>query len=350
MSTGTKNIIRRTSFALVLLSTGLFALALLSIAIGSVEIPLSEVLQILMGQPGTNDAYATIVLQARLPMIVMAILCGAALAVSGLVLQTLFFNPLAGPSILGISSGASLGVALVMLLGGGTLAFTATLSASGYIAILFGAFFGAGVMLAALLIFSSVVESGTILLIVGIMISYLTSGIVSILNSLASAEGIQSFVSWGFGSFSAVTAEQLPVPSVLIGCGILGAFLVCKPLNALLLGPKYAQNLGYNMLLLRTIMLLITGVLTATVTAFCGPIGFIGMVTPHVARLIIGTSNHRYLMPVTALMGAFIALLCGFISTANPSGIIPVNAITPVVGVPVIVYLLVNKRNISYFQ
>ena len=219
-----------------------------------------------------------------------------------------------------------------------------------YMAVLVGALLGAGVVLSVLIAFSAIVRSNTMLLIIGILVSYLTSSVVQLLNSVATEEGVHNYVSWGFGNFSGVSVAQMPVYAGIIILALIGAALMVKPLNALLLGTRYARNLGINVSRTRNILLLITGVLTAVVTAFCGPIGFIGLVVPHIARMTLGTSNHSRLVPATILAGADIALLCAVASVSNPHGIIPINAITPIIGVPIILYVILNRRRIQYFN
>jgi len=283
-------------------------------------------------------------------MIVTAMLAGAALSVSGLLLQTTFNNPLAGPSILGVSTGAGLGVAVVMLAMGGTIGGVFGETIGSYMATLLGALLGAGVVLVILITFASIVKSSTMLLIIGILISYLASSVISLLNSVATEQGLHSYVAWGFGNFAGVSLEQLPVFGIIIVLSLVASLLMIKPLNALLLGTRYAQNLGVNTHRTRNWLLLITGILTAVVTAFCGPIGFVGLVVPHIARLALNTSDHGRLLPVTMLAGAAVALLCSLISVTSPYGIIPINAITPIIGVPIIIYIIINRRRINYFN
>jgi iron complex transport system permease protein len=273
-----------------------------------------------------------------------------ALAASGLLLQTTFNNPLADPSILGISSGASLGVALVMLAGAGTV-YAGVFSLTGMLAIIVGAFIGAMVVLAVILFFSTIVKQPIMLLIIGIMIGYITSSSISLLNFFATAEGVHSYIIWGLGNFGGVSLEQLPYFSAIIICGLLVTISLIKPLNALLLGVRYAENLGVNIKRTRNLLLLATGGLTALTTAFCGPISFIGLAVPHIARLLLGTSNHNTLLPMTLLTGAVIALLCNLICILpGELGIIPLNAVTPIIGAPIIIYIIVNQRRIQYFN
>lgn len=320
--------------------------------IGSVNIPFRAVVRILTGEEAEKTSWAFIVLQTRLPQAVTALFAGAALAVSGLLLQTLFANPLAGPSILGIDSGASLGVALVMLLFGGTVgSFSDGLSFSGYIAVILAAFAGATAVLGLIIFFSTLIRSNVMLLIIGIMIGYITSSLISLLNFFSTAEGVFSYTMWGMGDFSGLSVSQLPVFCLLLSGGLLVAVLLIKPLNALLLGERYAENLGVNIKRVRILLLVSTGLLTAVTTAFCGPIAFIGLAVPHIARLVLRSSNHKYLLPLTLLWGAGIALLCNLISVLpGAAGVLPLNAITPVLGAPVIIYVIVNQKKIQYFN
>lgn len=336
-----------TTIVLVIL---LVLLALACLVFGSVDIPMRDIAGILTGKGCDNKAWEIIILQSRIPMIITAALAGAALSISGLLLQTTFNNPLAGPSILGVSSGAGLGVAIVILALGGSLGGLLGESVGSYIAVLVGALLGAGVVLAVLIAFSAIVRSNTMLLIIGILVSYLTSSVVQLLNSVASEEGVHNYVAWGFGNFSGVSVSQMPLYAGIIIAALIASALMVKPLNAMLLGVRYARNLGVNVTRSRNILLLITGVLTAVVTAFCGPIGFIGLAVPHIARLSLGTSNHSRLIPATILAGADIALLCALVSVTNPHGIIPINAITPIIGVPIILYIILNRRRIQYFN
>ena len=339
----------RYTLAVCGLALLLLALAAACLLVGSVDIDAGAVLSILSGHGSGNEAWDVIVVQSRVPTIATAALAGAALSVSGLLLQTTFNNPLAGPSILGVSTGAGLGVAIVMLAMGGTMGGLLGETAAGYVATLVGALLGAGAVLALLVAFSAVVHSDTMLLIIGILVSYLASSVISLLNSLASEQGVHSYVTWGFGNFSGVALSPLPVYASVVLAGLAASMLMVKPLNAMLLGARYAQNLGVNTHRVRIELLLITGVLTAVVTAFCGPIGFLGLVVPHLARLMLSTSNHSRLLPVTILAGADTALLCALLSTGF-GHVIPLNAITPIIGVPVIIYILLNRRKIQYFN
>lgn len=336
----------RFRIILILLSLLILVLSALLLLVGTVDIPVGEVVSIVLGHGSTQPTWEFIIVESRIPLIVTALLAGAALSVSGLLLQTAFANPLADPSILGISTGASLGVALVML-AFGNLVGTAV---SGYFAVLGGALAGALVIMLVLLLFSTIVDSPMVLLIVGILISYIASSAISLLNFFSSQEGVHSFVIWGLGNFAGVTLQQLPLYSGVVLAGLAASLLLVKPLNALLLGVRYAVNLGVDIRLLRSMLLLVTGILTAVVTAYCGPIGFIGLMVPHMSRLMLRTSDHFRLLPVTMLCGAAIALFCLLLSVLPENGTLPVNAITPIIGVPVIVYVIVNRRKIFYFN
>ena len=319
----------------------------MSLLIGSVSIPASQVVAALTGGEMERESWRYIILESRLPQTVTAMLCGASLAASGLMLQTAFRNPLAGPSILGITNGASLGVAIVMLVTGGTLSLQVSdvgMFLAGSLAVVVSAFIGAVAVIALLLLASTIVSSNLMLLIVGIMISYLVSSVVSMVHTIANADNIQSYVLWGMGSFNNVTLEQLPLFAVLTLVGLLQAVLLIKPLNALMLGDEYARNLGVNVRRVRRWLLLSTGLLTGISTAYCGPVAFIGLAVPHIARLMMRTADHLTLMPVTIVMGAVVALLCNVISVLPQHSVLPLNAVTPLFGAPVIIYIIL-KRN-----
>lgn len=321
-----------------------------NLAFGSVDIPLKAVGNILFGGEVEKESWQFIVWESRVPQCITALLCGAALSASGLMLQTVFSNPLADSSILEISSGASLGVALVLLAGGGSIV-AGEFALSGFLSVVAGAFAGAVLVMAVIMFLSVVIKNNVMLLIAGIMIGYVVSSVISLLNFFSTAEGVHSFVIWGMGNFGGVSMAQLPGFSIVTLLGLLVAILLIKPLNALLLGTRYAENLGINIRRIRNWLLLATGLLTAVTTAFCGPVAFIGLAVPHMARLMLGTSNHNSLMPVTLLTGSAVALLCNLICILpGEAGIIPLNAVTPLLGAPVIIYVIVNQRKIQYFN
>lgn len=327
-----------TTLAIIIL----FALNLI---FGAVKIPLADIINIICGKSSGHASWDYIILQTRLPQAITAVLCGGALAVSGLLLQTAFRNPLAGPSIFGINSGASLGVALVMLLFGGSIT-SGGISVSGFMAIIIAAFAGAAAVMGILLLFSTMVNSNVMLLIVGIMIGYISSSAISLLNFFATEEGVHSYMIWGLGNFGGVSMNQIPIFSIITLAGLMLSLLLIKPLNAILLGEQYAENLGINTIRLRNQLLFVTGLLTAVTTAFCGPIAFIGLAVPHIARMLLSTDNHKILIPATILTGSAISLLCNIICILpGENGIIPLNAVTPIMGAPVIIYVIVKGKH-----
>ena len=324
----------------------------MNLFLGSVSIPFKSVLKIISGDTeNVKASWNFIIMESRLPQACTALLAGSSLAVSGLMLQTLFKNPLAGPSILGISDGANLGVALLMLAVGTIGGTAANIGLGGYVSTVLAALVGASIILLIILLFASKVKSNVMLLIIGIMIGYLASSLISILTYHASADKVRQFVMWGMGDFSNVSMEKLPYFSIFSLLGLLLSVLMIKPLNALLLGENYAKNLGVNIKRSRIYILLVTGLLTAIVTAFCGPIAFIGLAVPHVARLLTGSSNHKLLVPATIMAGGAIALLCNILTVIPGSNeMLPLSAITPIIGAPIIIYVIVNRKHIQYFD
>lgn len=326
---------------ILILSTALLFLA--NILFGSVSIPADAVINILLGNESEKASWNFIVVESRLPQAITALLSGMALSVSGLMLQTAFRNPLADPSIFGISSGAGLGAALVMLLFGGTMT-AGQVSFSGYAAVFLGAFLGAMAVMAVVFAFSLLVRNSAMLLIVGIMIGYIASSAISLLNFFATEEGVKSYLVWGLGSFGGVSMRQLPLFTTVTILSLLSSLLLIKPLNIIQLGRSYAENLGIRTHVVRNCLLVITGLLTAVVTSFCGPVSFIGLAVPHLSRMMIRTSHHGILMPVTMLTGSVVALFCNLISALPSSaGLIPLNAITPVLGAPVVIFVIMRK-------
>ena len=332
----------------MLLAVSLPILFLINLAFGSVSIPLDQVANILTGGSSGKASWDFIILQSRLPQAITAIFCGASLAVSGLMLQTYFRNPLAGPSVLGISNGASLGVAIVMLALGGTLGAAGEmgtgLKLTGSVLVIIAAFAGAVIVTMLYLVVTRFIKSNLIILILGIMVGYMTSSVVTLLNFFATVENVHSFVSWGMGSFSNVTTAQLPLLCGTSLVGIIIALALTKSFNMLLLGENYAANLGANLSIIRSMVLISTGILTAVTTAFCGPVSFIGLAVPHIARLLINSEDHRVLLPATLMSGAAIAMLCNIISVLPQQMIIPLNAVTPLFGAPVIIYIILKRQ------
>ncbi len=336
----------KNSVAIIGLLVAMVLLFVASLYSGSVSIPLSAITDILLGR-GCPDhpSWQYIVIENRIPQAVTALMCGAALSVSGLLLQTAFRNPLAGPSVLGIDSGAHLGVALVVLMVGGSLT-TGSLTLGGFTLIIVAALMGALLVMALLLVLSRLLQNNVMLLIAGMMVGYIASSMISLLNFRATAEGVHAMTLWGMGSFASVSLDRLPYVVVLIGLGLVLALLLTKPLNALLLGDDYARNLGISITRTRTLLLFTTGLLTAASTAFCGPIAFIGLAVPHIARMILGSSNHRVLLPATLLTGSSLALACNLISTLpGEAGVIPINVITPIIGAPVVLWVILRLEH-----
>lgn len=312
---------------------------------GSVSIPCSAVWRVLIGEDeGVSESWRFIILESRLPQMVTAMLSGACLATAGLMMQTVFRNPLAGPDVFGINGGAGLGVALVMLLAGGSVTL-GTLGVTGNVAILAAAFAGAMAVMAIILFSSTLVRDGVMLLVIGIMVGYLSSSVVTLLNYSATEQGIRSFMLWGMGSLDGVTPSLLPLYVTITLTALVLSLLMVKPLNLLSLGDNYARNLGLNTRRARNYALLLTGLLTAVVTAYCGPIAFIGLAVPHIARLLTVTDDMRRLLPITMLTGAVITMACHLLCfVPGEAGMLPLNAVTPLIGAPVIIYVIIRKR------
>lgn len=324
---------------LTLLVLAIPVLFLLSLVHGSAEIPLSDIVNILSGKGAADPSWSFIVLETRLPRAITALLAGGALAVSGLLLQAAFRNPLAAPDIFGITSGASLAVALLTLAPGMVLT-----GMVGYLSSVAAAFMGAVAVTALIWLCSKMVRSSVVLIIIGILVGYLCSSVITLLNFTATEEGLRSFVFWGMGDFGNVSMEALPVFGGLTVSGTLATLLLVKPLNALLLGPRYAESMGINVRRTRNVLMLLTGLLTAVVTAFCGPIAFIALAVPHMARLWLRTADHHWLIPATICIGGVVALLCNVLTTLPDNGaVLPLNAITPLIGAPMIIYVILRK-------
>ncbi len=322
----------------VILSISLVALFFANLFVGSVDIPPAQVVDILFNNGDPDGPLRFIVVGSRLPQAITAVLAGAALTVSGLMLQTAFSNPLAGPSILGITSGSSLGVAFVILFFGGSVS-AAGYSWGGYAAILAGSFAGSIAIMGLLLLFSMWLKNDLMLLIAGIMTGYLTSSVITLLNYLSTAEGVHGYAMWGMGNFNGVALGQIPLFSLAIVFGLLLSILMVKPLNVILLGENYALNLGISMQTVRNLLLVTTGLLTSVVTAFCGPVSFIGLAVPHVVRMIF-----RVIIPGCILTGGVIGLICNLICILPDNIVLPLNGVTPLIGVPVIMYVIFKER------
>ena len=334
------------------LFAAIVVLMIVNLLIGSVDIPAKAVCRILLSPLQSeelgdiSEIWQNIIWKDRLPQVLTAIVAGAGLAVSGLQMQTVFRNPLAGPSVLGISNGSALGVAFVVLLSGriGGVA----LSRLGYLgdaAISVAAILGALAVMMLIVWISQKVKGNVTLLIIGVMIGYLANAIIGVLKFLSPEEDVKSFVVWGLGSFSRVSGNEMILFVVLMCILLPLAFLLVKPMNLLLLGDRYAANLGLNIRRARMLVIVCSGVLVAIVTAYCGPIMFIGLAVPHLARAVFRTADHRYLLPATALCGAALALFCNFIARMPGfEGALPVNSVTALVGAPVIAAVLFRRR------
>ena len=323
---------------ILILIVAIVALAIVNLLIGSVHIPLKNVCQILLGDTSESEIWQNIIWKSRLPQALTAIVAGAGLAVSGLQMQTVFRNPLAGPSVLGISNGSALGVAFVVLLSG-------RLGYLGDAAMSVAAILGALAVMLLIVWISQKVKGNVTLLIIGVMIGYLANAIIGVLKFLSPEEDVKAFVVWGLGSFSRVSGDEMILFVVLMCILLPLACLLVKPMNILLLGDRYAANLGLNVKQARMLVIVSSGVLVAIVTAYCGPIMFIGLAVPHLARALFRTSDHRVLMPGTALFGAILALLCNLIARMPGfEGALPVNSVTALVGAPVIAAVLFGRR------
>ncbi len=333
---------------LLFLAVAMLVCFALDLATGSASIPLGEVLTVLAGGEADKPAWTRIVLQFRLPKALTAVLAGAALAVSGLLMQTMFRNPLAGPYVLGISAGASLGVALVVLsVGAGTTQLLAGLGLLGDFGLIVAASTGAGAALTLVLIAARRVSTLT-LLILGVLFGYATSALVTILIHFSVAERIRAYVAWTFGSFGGVTWSQLRVLAPALVAGVLLALLISKPLNALLLGESYARSMGLDVRRVRLVVLVATALLAGGTTAFCGPIGFLGVAVPHLARGLFHSADHRVLIPGTALAGGAIALLSDFVAQLPGSqAVLPLNAVTALLGAPIIGIIILRRRGLD---
>lgn len=330
---------------LVALALLLCLLLMLSLALGSASIPLEQIIATLLGGEAESAAWTNIVLKFRLPKTVTAMLAGMALGVSGLLMQTYFRNPLAEPFVLGVSSGASLGVALVALGAGATggLLFGG-LNLAGDLLLTTAAGLGAAVTMTLVLLVAARIPNGVTLLILGLMFGYLVSALVSLLLYFALPERIQGYINWTFGSFSGVSSAQLPILGLIVVAGLLLAAAQVKPLNALLLSEDYARSLGVPMRQTRLGIVLATALLVSAVTAFCGPIAFIGIAVPHICRGLLSSSDHRLLLPGTMLAGACVALAAGLIAELPGSHIVlPLNVVTALMGAPVVMLVVLRR-------
>ncbi len=320
---------------------------LLSLALGSTHVPIRRVFDALAGASSERDAAVIVVRTIRLPRSLTALLAGAALGIAGLQMQTLFRNPLADPFVLGISSGASLGVALVVLGSGygAAAAFGAATGVRGDALITVAAIAGALAVLGLVLAVSDRVANPTTVLILGLMCGYAVSALVTVLVGASQPERLQQWAQWNFGSFSGVTWERLRLFAPLTAVGVLIASATTKQLNVLLLGDNYARSMGLSVRRVRFVTMFGASILGAVVTAFCGPISFLGIAVPHLCRGLLGTSDHRVLVPAVVLMGGTVALVAEIVSLLPGSaGVLPLNAVTSLIGAPVVVVVLLRSR------
>ena len=324
----------------------IFIFFLLNIILGSVQIPFKDVWHILWGDYNGNEIWQNIIWKSRVPQALTALVAGAGLSVSGLQMQTVFRNPLAGPSVLGISSGASMGVAFVILLSG-TLGGVALskVGIMGEIALTISAIIGSLSIMALIVFVSQKVKGNVTLLIIGVMIGYVANAVIGVLKYFSVEEDIRAYVIWGLGSFARVSGNQMTLFVSIMLVLLPVSFLLVKTLNLLLLGDAYARNLGLNIKRARLQVITCSGVLVAIVTAYCGPIIFLGLAVPHLCRTMFRTSDHRILMPASLLMGGAMALVCNLIARMPGfEGALPVNSVTALVGAPVVISVLFNKR------
>lgn len=336
---------KRNTILFVVLALGLLLMFFASISLGSVNIPLKDVLSSLTGGQATKSTWEYIILNYRLPKAITAVLVGTGLSVSGLLMQTLFRNPLAGPYVLGLSSGASLGVAFVILGAGLLPSFLSVIALSSY-GIVIASTCGSTLVLLLVLLVSQRLRDTMAILIVGLMFGSFTTAIVSVLTYFSTAEQLQKFTFWSMGSLGNLSWSTIGILTVCVIVGLLLSAKSIKPLNALLLGENYAKSMGLNFNQARLIIIFATSILSGAITAFAGPIAFIGLAVPHIAKLTFQTSNHTVLFWSTLFFGAIIMLFCDIVSQMPGFDVtLPINAITSIIGAPVVIWLLVRKRN-----
>ncbi len=322
---------------LTILTITLLITFITSLALGSVAIPPNEVLNILFGSTATKPAWQEIILNFRLPRSLTAMAAGSALAISGLQLQALFRNPLAGPSVLGINAGASLGAALIVLTGGG-------IGWWGQLSVVGAASAGAAIAMLLVLLIARQVRSSLALLIFGLMLGYVTTALVTILLHFSRLEQTLAYLNWTFGSFSGVTWQQMPILLSMVSVGLIISQFACKPLNLLLLGEEQAISLGLSITIVRCYLIFSASLLAGSITAFCGPIAFLGVAVPHLGRSLFHTQDHRILVPVVALLGAMLALVANSIAQIPGSQIVlPLNAVMALLGAPILIWLILKQ-------
>lgn len=331
---------------LILLFLVLIILTILNISLGSVYIPFQDILKILSGRTVENQGWYNIIIQFRLPKAITAILVGSGLGISGLLMQTLFRNPLAGPFVLGISSGASLGVAIAILTGISFGVGLTQLGIGGSWILTISACLGAMLVLFVVILVSIKIQDSMSLLIIGLMFGSATSAIVTVLQFFSKAESIQAYLIWTFGSLGGVTWDELRIFLPVVLLTLAGTFMLSKTLNAFLLGDNYARSMGVPLLRSRLVIITLTAILAGTITAFCGPIAFIGIAVPHITRMIFNTSNHKILFPMIVLCGAVLMLIFDIIAQMpGEEYTLPINAVTSVFGAPLVIWLVVKRKN-----
>ncbi len=323
-------------------------MVLMNISYGSIDIPIQDIFKIVFTENNSNETWSYIIFNYRLPKAITAFLVGSGLSISGLLMQTLFRNPLAGPYVLGISSGASLGVAILILgssiIGGVFMAY-----ASSYFFLSLAASFGSFLVLFAVMLVAKRVKNTMSILIIGLMFGSITAAAISVLAYFSSAENLQQYLFWSFGSLGNLSWSEIVLFTGVYLIGIALVIPTLKPLNSLLIGENYAKSLGLNFKQARNIILIATSLLTGIITAFSGPIAFIGLATPHITKLVFNTSNHKILIPAVGLIGAILMLLCDTISQLpNSEYTLPINAVTSIFGAPIVIWLLVRKQKIMY--
>lgn len=336
----------RIAVVLTALAAAVLLLALLGLVLGPVRVPVADTVRVLLGAEPSDPRWQVIVWNMRLPRVLTALAAGSALGVAGLQLQTLFRNTLADPYILGVSSGASLGVAVVVLFGGAAGGgFTGAVAGASRAAEVIAAALGAAAMLTLVLVLSRWTRSAATLLLIGVMIGAASTALVSLAMVYSDPQRVQQYLLWGLGSFAGTGWADLRLLLPLVAVGLVTAALTIRPLNALLLGESYAATMGINVQRARVVTVASASLLAGVTTAFCGPIAFVGLVVPHVARIVVGTSDHRVVVPAVMLLGAVAALACGIVSQVPGSNlVIPVNAVTALVGAPVVITVLLRAR------
>lgn len=338
---------KHTAFIWVLLLLVLLVLFVFDIVLGSVQIPIKEVLKIIFTGQSDHPEYLTIIYRFRIPKAITALFAGFALSVSGLQMQTVFRNPLAGPFVLGISAGASLGVALLVM-GISTFAIVSQIGVMGNWTIVMAAWLGSGLILFLILAISARVKDIMTILILGIMFGSATAAIVNILQYFSNESMLKAFIVWTMGSLGGVSVTQLKVLIPSVAVGLLITFMLIKILNAMLVGENYAKSMGLNIRVSRFLIFFSTSLLAGSVTAFCGPIGFIGIAVPHIARIVFKTANHKSLLPGTMLIGGIVLLLSDIISQLpGHETTLPINSITALVGIPIVIWIIIRNQKLS---